>query len=60
MKFALVSGIKRRKSMSEKWKINGTYFEASNCEAACPCIFLVFSLRRVISIDPATALGGAA
>jgi hypothetical protein len=26
--------------MSEKWKINGTYFEASNCEAACPCIFL--------------------
>lgn len=26
--------------MSQEWKINGTYFEACNCEAACPCIFL--------------------
>jgi hypothetical protein len=26
--------------MSQDWKINGTYFEACNCEAACPCIFL--------------------
>ncbi len=26
--------------MAENWKINGTYFEACNCEAACPCIFL--------------------
>ena len=22
------------------WKIEGTYFEACNCEAACPCVFL--------------------
>lgn len=21
------------------WNLNGTYFEACNCEAACPCIF---------------------
>lgn len=26
--------------MTENWKINGTYFEACNCDAACPCIFL--------------------
>lgn len=26
--------------MSQEWKLNGTYFEACNCEAACPCIFL--------------------
>jgi len=26
--------------MTEAWKINGTYFEACNCDAACPCIFL--------------------
>lgn len=26
--------------MSHDWKVNGTYFEACNCEAACPCIFL--------------------
>jgi hypothetical protein len=26
--------------MSQEWKINGTYFEACNCDAACPCIFL--------------------
>lgn len=26
--------------MTQEWKINGTYFEACNCEAACPCIFL--------------------
>ncbi len=26
--------------MTQAWKINGTYFEACNCEAACPCIFL--------------------
>ena len=23
-----------------KWSISGTYFEACNCEIACPCIFL--------------------
>lgn len=22
-----------------QWSLNGTYFEACNCEAACPCIF---------------------
>ncbi len=22
-----------------QWKLTGTYFEACNCEAACPCIF---------------------
>lgn len=22
-----------------RWKLTGTYFEACNCEAACPCIF---------------------
>lgn len=22
------------------WKIDGTYFESCNCEAACPCVFL--------------------
>ena len=26
--------------MSQEWKISGTYFEACNCDAACPCIFL--------------------
>jgi hypothetical protein len=26
--------------MSQEWKLNGTYFEACNCEAACPCVFL--------------------
>ena len=25
--------------MAEKWKISGTYFEACNCEVACPCVF---------------------
>lgn len=23
-----------------KWSVNGTYFEACNCAAACPCVFL--------------------
>ncbi|HET8995283.1 MAG TPA: DUF1326 domain-containing protein [Acetobacteraceae bacterium] len=22
-----------------EWKLNGTYFETCNCEAACPCVF---------------------
>ena len=22
------------------WRIEGTYFEACNCDAACPCVFL--------------------
>lgn len=22
------------------WRLNGTYFETCNCEAACPCVFL--------------------
>lgn len=26
--------------MSQEWKIKGTYFEACNCDAACPCVFL--------------------
>ena len=26
--------------MAESWKVSGTYFEACNCAAACPCIFL--------------------
>jgi hypothetical protein len=26
--------------MSEKWQLSGTYFEACNCDAACPCVFL--------------------
>jgi len=26
--------------MAEEWKLAGTYFEACNCEAACPCVFL--------------------
>jgi len=25
--------------MAEPWKVNGTYFEACNCAAACPCVF---------------------
>jgi hypothetical protein len=24
--------------MAQKWMLNGTYFEACNCEAACPCV----------------------
>ncbi len=26
--------------MASKWKIDGTYFETCNCDAACPCVFL--------------------
>ncbi len=26
--------------MSEKWKLEGTYFESCNCDVACPCVFL--------------------
>jgi len=26
--------------MTQAWKLNGTYFETCNCDAACPCIFL--------------------
>ena len=26
--------------MSDQWKLNGGYFEACNCDAACPCVFL--------------------
>lgn len=26
--------------MAEQWKLDGSYFEACNCEAACPCVFL--------------------
>lgn len=26
--------------MSEKWSLAGTYFEACNCDVACPCVFL--------------------
>ncbi len=26
--------------MAEKWNLKGTYFEACNCEAVCPCVVL--------------------
>ncbi|PON18771.1 hypothetical protein C2W62_06230 [Candidatus Entotheonella serta] len=26
--------------MAEQWHLTGTYFEACNCEVACPCVFL--------------------
>ena len=26
--------------MSAKWSLSGLYFEACNCEVACPCVFL--------------------
>ncbi len=26
--------------MPDSWKISGSYFEACNCEVACPCVFL--------------------
>ena len=26
--------------MTSKWNLVGTYFEACNCEVACPCVFL--------------------
>lgn len=26
--------------MTANWKLEGTYFEACNCDAACPCVFL--------------------
>ncbi|WP_029917349.1 DUF1326 domain-containing protein [Pelobacter seleniigenes] len=26
--------------MGSQWKIDGTYFETCNCDAACPCVFL--------------------
>ena len=26
--------------MAEKWSVTGTYFEACNCDTACPCVFL--------------------
>ncbi len=26
--------------MAEGWSLKGSYFEACNCEAACPCVFL--------------------
>ncbi|MBI2486724.1 MAG: DUF1326 domain-containing protein [Deltaproteobacteria bacterium] len=25
--------------MASRWNLDGTYFEACNCEAACPCVF---------------------
>ena len=25
--------------MAATWKVSGTYFEACNCDAACPCVF---------------------
>jgi len=25
--------------MTEKWSLTGNYFEACNCDAACPCVF---------------------
>jgi hypothetical protein len=26
--------------MPDNWKLTGTYFEACNCDVACPCVFL--------------------
>jgi hypothetical protein len=26
--------------VTAEWKVSGDYFEACNCEAACPCVFL--------------------
>ena len=26
--------------MAQKWNLSGTYFEACNCNVACPCVFL--------------------
>ena len=26
--------------MSGPWKLDGGYFEACNCDTACPCVFL--------------------
>ncbi len=26
--------------MAQKWNLSGTYFEACNCDVACPCVFL--------------------
>jgi hypothetical protein len=26
--------------MANQWNLNGGYFEACNCDAACPCVFL--------------------
>lgn len=26
--------------MADRWKLAGTYLEACNCDAACPCVFL--------------------
>ncbi len=26
--------------MTANWKLKGQYFEACNCDAACPCVFL--------------------
>lgn len=26
--------------MADQWKLTGGYFEACNCDAACPCVFL--------------------
>ena len=26
--------------MATEWKLDGTYFEACNCDVACPCVFL--------------------
>ena len=26
--------------MPDQWKLTGGYFEACNCEAACPCVFM--------------------
>jgi hypothetical protein len=32
--------LERKWVMAEKWNLTGTYCEACNCEAACPCVFL--------------------
>jgi hypothetical protein len=30
----------QRRTIMTNWKLKGNYFEACNCEAACPCVFL--------------------
>jgi len=32
--------------MAKSWKVTGTYFEACNCAAACPCVFLSAPTER--------------
>jgi hypothetical protein len=33
-------GINMNATPNARWQVSGTYFEACNCESACPCVFL--------------------